>query len=402
MILDFSSISNILMEYGLSRKEADVYVYVASCGPCKAIEIAGTLDIPRTEVYRILANLQHMGVLEATLQRPARFAATPVSKALERLIDIQKHKAVLLENRKSELLEKWKALEITPSFEVKERFQVLEGLGTIYSKAIEVAQKVEEEIILIGAEKDFARAYHEDLIELLAKLKKKGVSIRLLTEVSEKTKEMLKDVPIQVKYANVVDPIFPHFIVADGSELILFIKSTKPSGKESALWTNSETLLHTMRGLFDQIWKTALPFHEIVYARRSIKGRDVQAELTTKEFKDQLRRVAFVLGFMVEENYEVVGSSGVSHVFDLAVTGMGTKPVLIDTDFSDSQNSMISVISFFAKKLDSQESASDFVLVINNIKPTAFELSNLYGIRIAEFIENRIIVPKSNESIVSS
>lgn len=213
---------------------------------------------------------------------------------------------------------------------------------------------------------------------------------------------MLKDVPIQVKYANVVDPIFPHFIVADGSELILFIKSTKPSGKESALWTNSETLLHTMRGLFDQIWKTALPFHEIVYARRSIKGRDVQAELTTKEFKDQLRRVAFVLGFMVEENYEVVGSSGVSHVFDLAVTGMGTKPVLIDTDFSDSQNSMISVISFFAKKLDSQESASDFVLVINNIKPTAFELSNLYGIRIAEFIENRIIVPKSNESIVSS
>jgi len=408
MALELSTVADTLMEYGLSRKEAEVYVYVASCGPCKASEIVGALTMPRTEVYRVLTDLQHIGVLEATLQRPARFAAAPVSEALETLIDIQRRRASLLEGRKPDLLEKWKALEITPTREIKERFQVLEGLGTLYSKALEITRKTEKEICFIGSEKDVARAYHEDVIDHLAELKKKKIKVRLLTEVSEKTEAIMKEIDVQIKCTDVITPMFPHFIIADDSELLLFIKSSKPSGKESALWTNSETLLHTMRGLFEELWKAAKPFHETVYEARSRKGKgeiavpriDEEVAISTRQFKEQMRSITGVLGLSLEEDCEVLGSSGISHVFDLAVNGKAAKPVLIDLDLSDSPLSMVSVISFFAKKLDVRESASDFVLVVKNVDPAAIDLSGLYGLRIVQFTGNRI-VPLGKELLVT-
>jgi len=407
MALELSTVSDTLMEYGLSRKEAEVYVYVASCGPCKASEIVGALSMPRTEVYRVLTDLQHMGVLEATLQRPAKFAAVQVSQALETLIGIQKRRASILESKKPELLEKWKALEITPTKEVKERFQVLEGLGTLYSKALEIAKKTEKEVCFIGSEKDVARAYHEDVIDHLVELKKKKMKVRLLTEVSERTEEILKEMDIQVKCTDVITPMFPHFIIADSSELLLFIKSSRPSGKESALWTNSETLLQTMRGLFEELWKAARPFHEAVYETRSKKGAvivpriDEEAALSTRQFKEQMRSIASVLGLVVEEDYEVLGGSGVSHVFDLAVTVKGLKPILIDLDLSDSPLSMVSVISFFAKKLDVRDHASNLIFVVRNVDQAAVDLSGLYGLRIAQFNGSRIVPLEGKELLVT-
>lgn len=405
MELELSTVADNLLEYGLSRKEAEVYVYVASCGPCKASDVVGALSMPRTEVYRVLSDLQHIGMLEATLQRPARFVAIPVGKALETLIEIQRRKTNVLEKRKSELLEKWKALNVTPSNEVKERFQVLEGLGTLYSKALEITRKAEREVCLIGSEKDLARAYHDDVIDELEKVRAKKVRTRILTEASEKTATMLKGMEIQVKYIGEITPTFPHFIIADNSELLLFIKSSKPSGKESALWTNSETLLQTMRGLFEELWKVAKPFQEVVREQRLAKGRgapsvqqvDEEAALTEREFKEQVKSIASILGLTVEEDYEVIGSSGVSQVFDIALIGRDTKPLLIDLDFSGSPLSMVSVISFFAKKLDVRDSASGFVLVVNNVDTAAVELSRLYGIRVCQYNGSRVIPLEGKE-----
>jgi len=261
MTLEISTVAESLMDYGLSRKEAEVYVCAASYGPCKASDIVGTLSMPRTEVYRVISGLQKIGMLEVIIGRPAKFVATPFDTAIDMLIQIHRRKMSLLESRKPELLEKWKTLEITsPSKEVKERFQILEGLGALYSKALEIVSKADYEVCLIGSERDLARADHEDVVELLGKLGVRKISTRILTEASERTREMLKGTNIQVKYTSVTAPIFPYFIIADSSELLLFIKSSKTSGMESALWTNSETLLQTMRGLFDELWKVAKPF----------------------------------------------------------------------------------------------------------------------------------------------
>jgi hypothetical protein len=98
-----------------------------------------------------------------------------------------------------------------------------------------------------------------------------------------------------------------------------------------------------------------------------------------------------------EEDYEVIGSSGVGQVFDIALISKDAKPLLIDLDFSGSPLSMVSVISFFAKKLDVRDSASGFVLVVNNVDAAAVELSRLYGLRVCQYNGSRVIPLEGRE-----
>jgi sugar-specific transcriptional regulator TrmB len=93
------SIKKVLTDYGLTDKEADIYIFLAKHGVLKGGEIVTRMKTHRALVYRILKSLQTKGLVETTLESPARFSAVPFETFLDLNIKAKRDEAALIERR---------------------------------------------------------------------------------------------------------------------------------------------------------------------------------------------------------------------------------------------------------------------------------------------------------------
>ncbi len=99
---------NALEEFGLSRADAEVYVYLAKQGPKKGGALANDLQVAKQQLYPILKNLKNKGVVTVSLERPALFSAVAFEKVIELLIAIKIEQAKAFEEIKKELMDSWR------------------------------------------------------------------------------------------------------------------------------------------------------------------------------------------------------------------------------------------------------------------------------------------------------
>ena len=106
---EFSSISikKVLRDFGLTEKEAEIYILLAKSGVLRGGEIVARSRKHRAQVYRILKILQPRGLVETTLEAPTRFTAVPFEAFLDLNIRAKRDEAALIEKEKQELLVDW-------------------------------------------------------------------------------------------------------------------------------------------------------------------------------------------------------------------------------------------------------------------------------------------------------
>ena len=118
---------NVLREFGLTSKEADVYIFLARHEVLTGGEIAKQTKIARSLVYRILKSLQAKGLVEPTLETPKRFVASPFESALNLIIRTRQEEALLVEKAKKDLLADWRVISKAKPEARIEKFVVIEG-----------------------------------------------------------------------------------------------------------------------------------------------------------------------------------------------------------------------------------------------------------------------------------
>src|SRR5690554_3980552 len=69
----------VLMSLGLTGRQARVYLSLLKIGNGKAKTIADISLVNRQEIYRILDDLQQMGLIRKNITTPTTFTATPLS-----------------------------------------------------------------------------------------------------------------------------------------------------------------------------------------------------------------------------------------------------------------------------------------------------------------------------------
>ena len=99
-----------LVSLGLTEVDAEIYLLLAKEGSQQGRDIAGTLRLYKQQLYRSLKRLQKKGVVNASLEHPARFSAVSLEKVLDFLIDAKKEQALALQESKRELLSNWGAI----------------------------------------------------------------------------------------------------------------------------------------------------------------------------------------------------------------------------------------------------------------------------------------------------
>ena len=270
-------IEETLARYGLIRNEIRVYLHLARSGERKASEIAEAISLHRTETYRILRDLEKKGLVYSAFEKPLKFTAVPLEKAIDSLIEAQKMKIRLLEKEKVGLVELWLSI---PQQKVenseKEIFQILEGGQQMILKANELLEKAKNEIQIFAPGEYLAQLYHSDFTDNLKRHSGK-LKISLLTENSSKSRFFIEQMGWAAhKYRMVDASNLPCFIIVDIKELLIAIQKNddekdsadKKKSRTMALWTNYAAFVEILQMLFAKLGETGKTIQEI-YVRAS-------------------------------------------------------------------------------------------------------------------------------------
>jgi len=107
------------------------------------LEIARRIGMDRAEVYRILKRLQGKGLLESSLEAPARFTIVPFERVLESFVKAKRDEVALIESTKNDLLEDWKKICKKSPEPATEKFMVIEGNRRIYPKILQMIKETQ-------------------------------------------------------------------------------------------------------------------------------------------------------------------------------------------------------------------------------------------------------------------
>lgn len=270
-------IEDTLSRYGLLKNEIRVYLYLARFGERKAGEVAESISLHRTETYRILRDLEKKGIVFSVFEKPLKFTAVPLDKAIDLLIDAQKMKIQLLEKEKAGLVNIWQSMPQPKVEKVKkEIFQILEGGQQMVLKANELLERSKSEFQIFAPSEYLAQLYHGDFTDKLGK-RLGRLKITLLTENSPKSKFFLEQMKWPHQNYRIVDAQnLPCFMVSDGRELLIAVEESDASGEDSdkkksktvALWTNYTAFVLTLQTLLAKLLETSKTVQEI-YVRHS-------------------------------------------------------------------------------------------------------------------------------------
>jgi HTH-type transcriptional regulator, sugar sensing transcriptional regulator len=254
-----TTIEETLTRFGLLKNEIRVYMYLARAGEKKAGEIAESISLHRTETYRILRDLEKKGIVFSIFEKPLKFTAVPLDKAIDLLVDAEKIKIKLLEQEKTSLVELWQSM---PQLKVenvkKELFQMLEGDQQVLIKANEILDKTKEKFHIFASADYLSDLYYNDFSDKL-KSQAHKVEVTLVTDDSLKSAYFIDQMKWLCKSQKITDEQnLPCFMISDNKEVLIAFhekdndsrNDVKKKYRTAAIWTNYTALVNTLQMLF--------------------------------------------------------------------------------------------------------------------------------------------------------
>ena len=123
-----------LRDFGLTKNESKIYVFLSKHGPKKAIEISREEQIPRTETYHLLSNLEAKGIIVPSIQKPTSFSALTIEEAIESILDDQQKKIEELKILKHDMIDLWNSFQNIRNH-TKSKISKIESAAKKYAKS---------------------------------------------------------------------------------------------------------------------------------------------------------------------------------------------------------------------------------------------------------------------------
>ena len=261
-----------LQEYGLTRNEARVLVFLAKTGPSKASEAARAVMINRTETYRTIRNLQRRGLVEATLERPVRFQSVPFEKCLTTLIDERRARLRILEQRGEVLRRQFDVVRVERISQEVERFQVVEGRLRIEQRLHSMYAQAQKSVMTVLSPSEMIRAETAGLFDTLEQLAKGNAKVRLITAINQANlaiSEKLSNA-MEIRHLDLKAKPIPRVSIIDDNEALFEITTADETARteEVALWINSRAFVRNLQAYFNEMWSSSTPSESRIEALR--------------------------------------------------------------------------------------------------------------------------------------
>ena len=261
----------ILKDFGLTEKEIEVYIFLTKHGALKGLELAKRIKKHKAQVYNILKNLQTKGLVEPTIEFPARFTAVPFEKIIDLSVQAKREEAAFIENAKKEIMSHWSSISQSGLEPLLEKFVVIEGKNKIYRKISQMMMETTNQFSAISTVPDLLNAQRFGLFD--AKINnppQTKVQFRFIVEVTEHDLKILKSI-LKMNHQNKFDfrartpnlsiRLSPRMIIKDDEELMLFVTQRNEISEreqdETCFWTNCKTIVNSFMSVFRDIWQNS-------------------------------------------------------------------------------------------------------------------------------------------------
>lgn len=256
-----SDLVDELTGFGLDERSAKVYYHLSQLGAATASEVSQASDVQRTEVYRVMDDLEDHGFVEKTLERPRKYVAKPVDEALDAKLEERRHEIEQLEETQDQLVERWPTAHHEDTAR-RERFSVHQGRTQIQGVLERMVSRAEEEILLVAPHRGLVRLDTMGILDEVEEEATGDASVRVLTEITEDDRAIVERLAETAQIRHLEMPGYAQFLLVDTSEIALFVSldpvvSTQGTG-ETVLWLNPQDFLLAQKALFDTLWATGV------------------------------------------------------------------------------------------------------------------------------------------------
>jgi len=253
-----------LIEFGLSEKEAQVYLHLLKYGPKTPSPIAKTLQTYREDVHRTLTSLIEKGMVRPSLNAPTLYAAVDLDTALEAALN--KHESELreMEARKRELQELAKQQQFRSSDEVT-TFKIIKSTKELVAIAVPLIDSMKEEWLVAVPGLATVVASLFGINDAAAAFIQRGGKVKTIVDISYPIIDNVKELLSIGEEVRHIDQHGVMFVVFDRKHSITAIsiaESASLNAPQTALWTDDPAYAEYLSSTFEMLWAQAVPAEE--------------------------------------------------------------------------------------------------------------------------------------------
>ncbi len=252
--------SRDLVDFGLTKTQAKIYVTLVSLGVASASEVAALSKIRREEVYRIIPELEKRGIISRKLQTPRKFAVANPETAIEILtktkLEAMRDEIDKVERKRTEIVSKLKAIEL-PVEQNATSIEVISQRNQAYARLTEIAQNASKYLDIAAKLENLILVYSNRPKNVTDRIIKK-VKMRIITE-SHGYEGLAKElVTASEANGNSVELRFVErlpfsLIIADDTEAMW--GEGQPTTEDfPVFWANDPTQIAILKMSFENLW----------------------------------------------------------------------------------------------------------------------------------------------------
>ena len=265
-----------IIDIGFSQADAQVYLFLSRKGPQKGRAISKALNMNKQQLYPCLKNLQSKGIVNATIEYPAKFSAVPFEKVLDLFIKAKMEEAQRIQQSRERILSDWQSIAIGETEDTSAKFTVLKGRSTIYSKIQQMILETKNQVSTITTVPGLMQAEQRGIFDAtFSHPLKSKIQFRFLAELSEQNVNIMKTLfkatanaklNVAGRNPDIGLRLFPQMVIRDEEEALFFISPRRGTSiieqDDVCLWTNCKSLVDAFSAVFEDLWRNSTDMRE--------------------------------------------------------------------------------------------------------------------------------------------
>ncbi|MEV3947740.1 MULTISPECIES: helix-turn-helix domain-containing protein [Streptomyces] len=247
----------MLAAIGLDVRQEAAYRALVTVGAAEVTDLARRLGLPEADTERALRGLEQQGLAAQSSARAGRWVAAPPGVALGALLTQRRHELERAELASVLLAEEYRAEADEPA--AHDLVEVVTGASAVAHRFHQLQLGATSEVCALVTGKPVAVTGMENGSE--ERVAMRGVSYRVVVErdvlslpsgIDELSAALGRD-----EQCRVVDRVPTKLVVADAS--LAMVPLTGRAVEPAALVVHASGLLESLMGLFEAVWRDAMP-----------------------------------------------------------------------------------------------------------------------------------------------
>jgi len=253
-----------LVTIGFTYNQARIYLSLLKTGRSKASKISRVSNVPRQEVYRVIDELRHKGLVDKIVGMPNQYEAVPLDEALQSLISNKVDQCKLIQKKTKEILRDNIFYPLKKGQEEEYKIIILEGKQRIMREIKREHDSVEKRVKAISTLQRVSQML-EFCLQNYIKALDRGVKYQWLIEKNTDFIVLPESVKVLLAKPNFEVRCLHHSLTVnaalfDTKEATFNFFPSKSVAESPIIWTNHPSFLSIFQGYFDNLWESAVCF----------------------------------------------------------------------------------------------------------------------------------------------